>query len=475
MLNSIRNFSKTLLAKILLFIVVIPFVFWGMGGVFSSGNTNSLAKIDKINLSTQEFIKHINNLRVNEDSIRENLDNNIIEELLSEFISKKILEIQIDELNLSISEKNLVSLIKKNPNFLDDNNFSRIKYEKFLLSNNIDAPTFEKRLKDRELENSLFNFISGGIYSPSFLTKKLYEDETKKIEIKYISLNEAYGSKNDYTISEINEYIEKNREKLKKEYLNFSYTKLVPNQLTGSDEFDQNFFDKIDEIENKILTGTSLNQLASQYDLKIIKRENITNQDNLAKIDKEVLKLSKNNLLDVVDMNDFYLIYEIDEKVEKLPDIKNDKFINIVKEKIYNEKKYAYNLAILQKISSKNFTDADFDKIVDTDQTKIKKLLLNSPRDNKTFNIESINLIYTLPLKSFTLASDKENNIYLLKILKENINKSPLSTEKLEEYRRFNTTNINKQILSSYDYYLNQKYKIKINEQTLERVKNYFR
>ena len=68
MLNSIRNFSKTLLAKILLFIVVIPFVFWGMGGVFSSGNTNSLAKIDKVNLSTQEFIEHINNLRINEES-----------------------------------------------------------------------------------------------------------------------------------------------------------------------------------------------------------------------------------------------------------------------------------------------------------------------------------------------------------------------------------------------------------------------
>ena len=49
MLNSIRNFSKTIFAKILLVIVVIPFVFWGMGGVFSSGNTNSLAKFDNIN------------------------------------------------------------------------------------------------------------------------------------------------------------------------------------------------------------------------------------------------------------------------------------------------------------------------------------------------------------------------------------------------------------------------------------------
>ncbi len=59
MLNSIRNFSKTIYAKILLFIVVIPFVFWGMGGVFNSGNTNSLVKINEENVSTQDFIKHI--------------------------------------------------------------------------------------------------------------------------------------------------------------------------------------------------------------------------------------------------------------------------------------------------------------------------------------------------------------------------------------------------------------------------------
>ena len=87
MLNSIRNFSKTIFAKILLVIVVIPFVFWGMGGVFSSGNTNSLAKIDNINISTQEFIEHINDLNINQEAIKENLDNEIVEELLSELIS----------------------------------------------------------------------------------------------------------------------------------------------------------------------------------------------------------------------------------------------------------------------------------------------------------------------------------------------------------------------------------------------------
>ena len=59
MLNKIRNFSKTILAKVLLVIIIIPFVFWGMGGVFNSGNTNNIAKINNHNISTQNFVNYI--------------------------------------------------------------------------------------------------------------------------------------------------------------------------------------------------------------------------------------------------------------------------------------------------------------------------------------------------------------------------------------------------------------------------------
>ena len=50
MISNFRNFAKTKFAGILVFIMIIPFVFWGMGGMFSSGNTNTLAKINKTNI-----------------------------------------------------------------------------------------------------------------------------------------------------------------------------------------------------------------------------------------------------------------------------------------------------------------------------------------------------------------------------------------------------------------------------------------
>ena len=80
MLNNIRNFSKTLPAKILLVVIIIPFVFWGMGGVFNRGNTNNIVKINEYTISTQDFIDHLNSSNIDRNIINENIDDNILEE-----------------------------------------------------------------------------------------------------------------------------------------------------------------------------------------------------------------------------------------------------------------------------------------------------------------------------------------------------------------------------------------------------------
>ena len=41
MLNKLRNFAKTKIAGVVIGIIIIPFVFWGMGGVFSGGSTET--------------------------------------------------------------------------------------------------------------------------------------------------------------------------------------------------------------------------------------------------------------------------------------------------------------------------------------------------------------------------------------------------------------------------------------------------
>ena len=143
MISSFRNFAKTRFAGLLVFIMIIPFVFWGMGSMFSSGNTNNLAKINKSNISTGDFYLYLDEINIAGQTIKNNLENNIIEELLSTLISTKLLELEIEDFDILITEKTLLKMVKKNKNFLDDRGeFQRTKYEKFLLENNITAPLF---------------------------------------------------------------------------------------------------------------------------------------------------------------------------------------------------------------------------------------------------------------------------------------------------------------------------------------------
>ena len=175
MIEKLKNLGwKQLGGLVLIVIIIIAFGFGGFGGGFSTNNQNNIAKINKTNVTTQDFIDYVNQSGISQEAIRDNLDNNIIEELLSGLISTKILDLEIEKYDLIISKDTLLKLIKKNKNFLDEQeNFQRLKYEKFLLENNQSAPQFEFRLKNRELQKNLFSFVGAGTVSPKFLVKKI--------------------------------------------------------------------------------------------------------------------------------------------------------------------------------------------------------------------------------------------------------------------------------------------------------------
>ena len=73
-------------------------------------------------------------------------------------MSSRLIDLEVKNLNILISEKNLAAMIRTSKNFHDEQKkFSRIKYEKFLLENNLTAPVFEIRFKNEELKKNYFH------------------------------------------------------------------------------------------------------------------------------------------------------------------------------------------------------------------------------------------------------------------------------------------------------------------------------
>ena len=473
MLNKLRGFSNTKLAGVLITIIIIPFVFWGMGSVFSGGNTNNIAKVNNENISTKDFINYVNISRIDSQYIKDNIQNNIIEEILSKIVSKKLLDMEINNLNISLSDKALVEKIKNSQVFLDDKkNFSRIKYEKFLLENNLTAPDFEIKLKNEELKKKLFNYVGGGIKPPIFLANKIYINENKNVELEYFDLSLAYDDK--ASSSEINEFIKNNEEKLKEDFIDFSYTKITPKDLIGVDEFNKEFFNKIDEIDNSILNESNINEIKQKYNLKVSSVNKYKIEENSEDVLKEIYSNRKGDKLQLIDKNDYFLLFEIFKVNKVLPNNDDIDFINKVKDNIIQKKRFDLTTNIFKKIQDKEFDDSEFIKIAKNIQN-IKSKSIKSINENNLFDSDSLKLIYSLPKESFALITDDKKNIHIAKIVNILYKEIDKNSKEVQLYKFQSLGNIKSNIFSSYDLSLNKKYKVKVFENTLDRIKNNFK
>ena len=88
--------------------------------------------------------------------------------------------------------------------------------------------------------------------------------------------------------------------------------------------------------------------------------------------------------------------------------------------------------------------------------------------------LPAIEILYSLPVNSFTLINDEKDNIYLAKIKKFENKESDDKSEQFQKYIEKHNTNNRNTLLKSYDLFLNKKYDVVLNQKTIERVKNFF-
>ena len=473
MLETLKNFGgKKLGGLILIIVIIIAFGFGGFGGGFSTNNQNNIAKINKTNVTTQDFMDYVNQSGISLDAIRTNLDNNIIEELLSGLISTTLIDLEIKDFALSISERTILKTIKDNKNFQDENGiFQRVKYEKFLLSSNLSAPMFELKLKNRELQKHLFDIIGAGTITPNFLIDKKYEENNKTLSIEYFNMEGLYKEKNEYSDQDLMVFIKENEDQLKREYIDFKYAVLNPKNLIGIEEFNQEFFDEVDKIENQISEGTDFETILENINVEV--KEIIEYAPTSeAQTSESLIYQNKSSKLNLIENGDNFLLYNINKEYDKSPNLNDDKTKGELVELIYQKGKFDFNRKILEEIQNKEFNNSKFE---DLGSNNLLNVEIDTINDDSMFDINSVKMLYTLPVNSFTLINDKDNNIFLVKIVDSKKNFFNKSDEEFIQFVKNQNTDNRKSILQSYDQLLNNKYQVKVNQKSVDRVKNYFK
>ena len=179
----------------------------------------------------------------------------------------------------------------------------------------------------------------------------------------------------------------------------------------------------------------------------------------------------RNNKFDIFENKNDYVIYKIKKMEERVPDLSDSQTKNEIIQLISQKNKFDYNNELLEKINKNIFDQNQFLKM---GQNIVQSITLNSIKDNNRFDINAVELLFSLPTNSFTLINDEKNKIYLAKIIRFKDKEIDTSNENYTQYINKHNTYNKTNILQSYDVFLNDKYKVVLNHQTIKRVKNFF-
>ncbi len=484
MATSIVKLSKSFFVKLLVGIIILPFVFWGMGDVFRGGNQNVIATIDSNKVNTQEFVKYLNRLSLKDDQIQQIKNSNLLEKILSEYIGRKVMSLEIKRLGIIISDSSLRDIIKNDKLFSKDNKFSRTAYEKFLLKSNVTAPTFEKNIVEQESRRQFLSYLAGGISVPDTLIKKAFNKENQVKKIKYIDLDKYY-SKQKFSQNKIKEVYEKNKSFFVEEFKTLQYAEIIPISLTGKNDYDEAFFNNLDTLENKILDGQSFADSIKENNLKAILIKDINknkkNKENksIANISEQLFKkifsLKNKNSPEVFKIENKYYLAEIKtiEKINKT--MKDPKVLSFIKKQLYFQNKLEKNQTILKDINMGGFDKTKLEEFASKNELMINEYKISSLKQNDVFSEAVIKRIFQIEDSKINLINNNDltKNFLILSIKTEfkDLNKDSNQYEQYEAKARLSLVN---DIYRIFDQNLNQKYKVEINKRTVDRVKNSF-
>jgi|TARA_B100001093_G_C26824651_1_gene1013466 peptidyl-prolyl cis-trans isomerase D len=484
MIKSIGKYSKSFFIKVLVGIIILPFVFWGMGDVFRGGNQNIIVAIDSKKISTQEFINYLNRLGLSDEERGNISKSNMLENILSDYIGRKIINYEVESMGVRVSDASLKNIIINDKVFFKDGKFSRTAYEKFLLESSVSAPAFEQNIKEQEKRRQLLSYLSDGLMIPDFLVEKEFKKENQIKTIKYIDLNQIYDEQK-ISSNEIEKMYDENKDLFVEEFKSITFIELTPENLIGQKEANEKYFEKIDEIENDLLDGSNISDIEKKNNLtltttKEINREskNINGAQNntLDNIFFSKIFLEKEiNNPKVYDLENKYFLAQISSINKKNKDLKDEKVLNAIKSQIKIQNIIKENTDLIKEISSKKFNIKKMQKLASDNGIVIKNTEISKKSENKDFTKNLVQNIFDTKNSEFNLITNsrlsKNFIIYTVKTEYKNLDKS---SKVYESYKSKAKLNFAKNIYDIYDENVNKKYDIDLNNKVIERIKNSF-
>ena len=481
MLTSIKKATSSFFTKVLIGLIILPFVFWGMGDVFRTGNQNVLVNIDAEKIGVQNFVNYLSQLNLTDEQRKNLSKTDLLDRILSDYIGKKIIAMEIETGGVKLSNSSLKEIITSDETFKKDNQFSRTEYEKFLLENRMSPTMFEQNISEQEKKRQLLTYLSEGINLPNFLINKEFQNENQNKTIQYLELDDLYKNKK-FTDEEIKKIYDENKQFLVKEFKKINFVELLPSNLTGQPEYNEAYFKRIDEIENGILDGKKVNDFTQEFNLSL-KTINETDRNKKNKLGQDIIKLEDGlfermfnveaNKASLINLNNKYFLSE----VESINQITRDLEDKEIRDAITSQLKIKYiaenNIKIVKQLSEGKFKKEQFDNFSKENNISIKNTTLKNLEDETIFNKDIIREIFKVKDNELQLITDSTlTKNYIIFSVKTEFPPFDKNNKKFTEYETKAKLGFSNQIYGTFDAAVNERYDVKINEKVLTRIKN---
>ena len=484
MSKSIAKYTKSFFVKVLVGIIILPFIFWGMGDIFRGGNQNIIVTIDSEKISTQEFLKYLNRLNLSDQERESIKKTNLLEKILSEYTGRKIISLEVEKFGIELSNSSLKEIIMNDKTFFKDGKFSRTTYEKFLLESQLTAPIFEANIVEQEKRRQLLAYLSSGTTIPNFLVVKEFRKENQVKKIKYIDLNDYYKNKK-IKQEKIKKIFEENKDLFVETYKTMKFVELKPQILIGKDDYNEIFFNKIDKIENSILDGKNFktiietNNISSvktfELNNKKINSNGIKNKDIKDELFKNIFSIKKENSPELIKIDNKFYLSVISKIKKKNLKIDNYEVRQAIIEQLKIKDKIDANTKIVKDISSGKFNILEMESFAKKNSLKVQSYELKNLDNNDVFTKSLIRSIFDSNDGEINLITDsKLSKNFVIFAEKTSYIKLDKNSEKYKEYKSKAKLTFANNIFTSYDDSLNIKYNINLNQQAIDRIKNSF-
>ena len=190
---------------------------------------------------------------------------------------------------------------------------------------------------------------------------------------------------------------------------------------------------------------------------------------------KNVFLISDEEPVAFIEIGDKFFIIEIFKTENIQKNLTNENVNKDIKKKLKILEKRKLISEIISSINQNNFKKLDFDNLSKKKNVAVQKITLENLNDNKILKEQVVNQIYAFPEKKIIVVYDinfSENLlIYIAKIENVTIKEN---SEEYQKYLDLSKIKITGELYNTYDNYIKKRYKIDINYQALNIVKNYF-